>query len=140
MKISVYASGIVLALAAAAAFAQDGGPCRADVQKYCAQSQGDREKAMDCLLDHQQDITDACYEALKKRLNNQGQAQGQGQGQGQGQQGQGPLQACRQDVQKLCAGVQPGGGRIVNCLLDHQKDLSDACYDVLSKKTKGGGK
>ena len=44
----------------------------------------------------------------------------------------GPMQACQPDVKKLCQGVQPGGGRLVKCLLDKQSALSDACYDALS--------
>jgi len=35
--------------------------------------------------------------------------------------------ACASDVQKLCAGVQPGGGRIVACLKEHKDSLSDQC-------------
>ncbi len=35
--------------------------------------------------------------------------------------------ACADDAQKLCAGVQPGGGRVVACLKQHQDDLSDQC-------------
>jgi hypothetical protein len=35
--------------------------------------------------------------------------------------------ACTQDAQKFCAGVQPGGGRIVNCLKQHKDALSDGC-------------
>src|ERR1700693_2248312 len=35
--------------------------------------------------------------------------------------------ACASDVQKLCAGVQPGGGRIVACLKEHKDSLSDRC-------------
>lgn len=35
--------------------------------------------------------------------------------------------ACADDAQKLCAGVQPGGGRIVACLKDHKEQLSDRC-------------
>ncbi len=38
------------------------------------------------------------------------------------------------DSQKFCKGIQPGGGRIIDCLIDHQKDLSDACYEVLKKR------
>jgi hypothetical protein len=35
--------------------------------------------------------------------------------------------ACADDAKKLCAGVQPGGGRIVACLKDHKDSLSDRC-------------
>jgi hypothetical protein len=35
--------------------------------------------------------------------------------------------ACAEDAQKLCATVQPGGGRIVACLKEHKDSLSDPC-------------
>jgi Cysteine rich repeat len=35
--------------------------------------------------------------------------------------------ACAADAQKFCAGVQPGGGRIVACLKEHKDSLSDGC-------------
>lgn len=35
--------------------------------------------------------------------------------------------ACAEDAKKLCAGVQPGGGRIVACLKEHKDSLSDRC-------------
>jgi hypothetical protein len=35
--------------------------------------------------------------------------------------------ACADDAQKLCAGVQPGGGRILTCLKEHKDSLSDRC-------------
>ena len=47
--------------------------------------------------------------------------------------------ACRADAQKFCKGVKPGEGRIVDCLIDHQKDISDGCYDLLKKQLSSGG-
>ena len=35
--------------------------------------------------------------------------------------------ACADDAQRLCTGVQPGGGRIVACLKEHKDALSDRC-------------
>ena len=39
--------------------------------------------------------------------------------------------ACGADVRTLCAGVAPGGGRIMQCLANRGADLSPACRDVL---------
>ena len=42
--------------------------------------------------------------------------------------GGGPaMRACKADAEKLCAGVRPGEGRIVQCLKEHRKDLSPEC-------------
>lgn len=39
--------------------------------------------------------------------------------------------ACRADAQKLCQGVQPGGGRIMQCMRDHRDALSEDCKAAL---------
>jgi hypothetical protein len=39
----------------------------------------------------------------------------------------GPAAACKQDVQTLCPGIQPGGGRIVTCLKSHAEQVSLDC-------------
>jgi len=41
--------------------------------------------------------------------------------------------ACGTDVRTICGGVQPGGGRIVQCLATNAAQLSPACKDVLSQ-------
>ena len=42
---------------------------------------------------------------------------------------------CTTDIQSLCAGVKPGGGRILACLQSHVAagDLSVGCSTILSK-------
>jgi len=42
-----------------------------------------------------------------------------------------PGGACRDDAKKLCASVQPGGGRLMACLKDKQSELSPACQATL---------
>jgi hypothetical protein len=41
--------------------------------------------------------------------------------------------ACGSDVRSLCGGVQPGGGRIVQCLATQSASLSPACRQVLGQ-------
>jgi hypothetical protein len=38
---------------------------------------------------------------------------------------------CTQEIQSLCAGVQPGGGRILRCLKTNEARLSMACVQRL---------
>ena len=38
-----------------------------------------------------------------------------------------PMGACKADAEKLCAGVQPGEGRIKECFKQHRKELSPEC-------------
>ena len=35
--------------------------------------------------------------------------------------------ACKNDIKTLCGSVQPGGGRIRDCLRDHRSEVSQAC-------------
>jgi hypothetical protein len=41
--------------------------------------------------------------------------------------------ACKDDYVRLCAGTQPGGGRIAACFREKQADLSQVCRDALQK-------
>ncbi|MFL6827412.1 MAG: cysteine rich repeat-containing protein, partial [Bradyrhizobium sp.] len=36
---------------------------------------------------------------------------------------------CASDIKKLCAGIQPGEGRIKGCIKSHLTDLSPTCED-----------
>jgi hypothetical protein len=40
---------------------------------------------------------------------------------------------CTTDVSSLCAGVKPGGGRVLACLQSHVGELSVGCSTILSK-------
>lgn len=41
--------------------------------------------------------------------------------------------ACRADVQKLCKGIQPGGGRLAVCLKQHESELSPGCQERIAE-------
>ena len=36
---------------------------------------------------------------------------------------------CSEEISKYCGGVKPGGGRILGCLKEHEKDLTPACME-----------
>ena len=41
------------------------------------------------------------------------------------------MQACRPDYEALCKGVEPGGGRIIACLMQHADKVSPGCKQAL---------
>jgi hypothetical protein len=45
--------------------------------------------------------------------------------------------ACEADAEKLCKGVQPGGGRLLGCLRSHTSDLSPGCKETLKALKQG---
>jgi hypothetical protein len=44
--------------------------------------------------------------------------------------------ACAEDVKKLCSGIKPGEGRILQCLKQHAQDLSQGCTDTMQQRGK----
>jgi hypothetical protein len=49
-------------------------------------------------------------------------------------------EACGEDIKKLCQNVKPGEGRIVQCLEQHQSEVSQTCNELLTKKESRQGK
>jgi len=46
--------------------------------------------------------------------------------------GNGPRTACKDDVEKLCPGLAPGGGRIAACLKQNEAQVSSTCKAALA--------
>jgi hypothetical protein len=50
------------------------------------------------------------------------------------------MKYCKADFERLCPGVQPGGGRIIGCLKAHKEEISIGCGKALqAMKGKMGG-
>ena len=113
-------------LLAAASFAQGappenapppgkgGGVCRADIAALCPNLQpgpGEHGAIAKCLESQADKLSAPCkahLDAEKARM-------------------EAAKEACQPDVEKFCSGVATGGGRIMQCLHQHESELSDAC-------------
>ncbi len=40
---------------------------------------------------------------------------------------------CMSDIERLCKGIEPGGGRIIKCLKANKKEMSVGCAQALQK-------
>ncbi len=43
---------------------------------------------------------------------------------------------CKADVERLCPGVEPGGGKIKECLMKHKEEMSVGCAKALQELKK----
>ena len=51
----------------------------------------------------------------------------------------GALAACKADAERICPGVEPGGGRLIGCLKEHPDDVTIGCAKELKAiKSKKG--
>ena len=110
---------LVMLVMISGAFAQEGA-CAPDIAKFCKGIQPGDGKLAQCLKQNQAALSPACKmhilkteEALKE-----------------------VDQACEDDIHHYCAGVQPGGGRIKECLANHKSQLSFKCKRTIVKEEK----
>jgi hypothetical protein len=94
--------------------------CWADQQKFCA-GLAPGPQMGECLDKNSERLSQECRDAhqqIKRRM-----AKGLMPGH--------PLAGCRQDIQKLCAGVDDGMGPVMECLIQNESRLSDNCRTKL---------
>jgi hypothetical protein len=90
--------------------------CAADVKAHCKGARPGEARAA-CIKLHYKEFSLPCQLALVKA--------------------NAVRRACKADAEKICADIQPGGGRIETCMKEHFADLSDKCTETISH---AGGK
>jgi hypothetical protein len=106
----------LLAVLCLPAFAQNR-PCADDVAKFCKGVKGRPGQIMQCLKEHQSELSPGCQnqvqvmEARMKAMSD----------------------ACRSDMQRFCQHVSPSDGRIAKCLKQHESELAPTCKAELAQ-------
>ncbi len=107
-----------LPLGALEARAEGRGPCARDIETFCKDVQPGGGRIVNCLKEHESELSQACRERGQEVKAKVKDAQ----------------QACRGDVEQFCKDVQPGGGRIVKCLKEHEAQLSAGCKEQMGQR------
>ncbi|MBI3548254.1 MAG: hypothetical protein HY078_04285 [Elusimicrobia bacterium] len=95
--------------------------CRADAEKFCKDIKPGEGRIIKCLGEHREELSAGCK---AKASEFKGKVQRS-------------MEACKSDVDKFCKGIEPGGGRIVDCLKSHADQLSAPCKETWKGKSQG---
>lgn len=102
--------------------------CKADAEKLCKDVEPGEGRIMKCLKEHESELSEGCKAkggAMKQKKEEWKKEHPEGAA---------AMEACKADKEKLCKDVEPGEGRIVDCMKSHKADLSSACRDMMDKK------
>ena len=109
----------VMFVIASGAFAQEK-PCAGDVAKFCGNVKQGEGRIAACLRQNAAQLSPACQAHLAQVKEAVKEAH----------------QACEDDIMMYCAGVKPGGGRIMECLKANKSHLSFKCKRKLREAKK----
>jgi len=111
------AAGIFcLSIAAGVSAEEVDKPCVADAKKLCKDVQPGEGRIARCMKEHEKELSPACRKNIVKAKEKIRDA----------------AEACKGDAEKLCKGVEPGKGRILRCLKQHEGELSGACKEQMT--------
>jgi hypothetical protein len=98
--------------------------CKSELETYCSQVTPGENRLLACIYAHGDKLSGQCekalYEAaaaLERAINTMAYLADQ----------------CRADIESKCADVQPGEGRIAECLADHKDSLSQPCTQAIAE-------
>ena len=93
------------------AYAQEQLICADDIEKYCKEIKPGGGRILNCLKSHENELSISCKGKIGELNGFIKDCE----------------QACSGDITQFCKEVQPGGGRIIKCLREHDKELSSSC-------------
>jgi len=96
-----------------------GHPCYEDQETFCGDVVPGAGRILNCMADHRPDLSNACNAYIEETLIQIKEKVVEV--------GQDFMDACKVDLQKYCRGSPPGKGRLVNCLREHENEISGAC-------------
>jgi len=93
--------------------------CDAEIQQYCPDSLAGEDRRS-CVMQRLKRFDASCQQIVQQRLVRWKEAEGY-------------KVACVVDVRRFCRTVPAADGRVLQCLQEHEQDLSEGCYRSLPK-------
>ncbi|MGD0229504.1 MAG: cysteine rich repeat-containing protein [Syntrophorhabdales bacterium] len=125
IEMAFLAAALVLCLivaGGAAVLADEGRPCDSDIETLCAEVGMGGGDINQCLEHRMEKLTPACRESIEALVDQTGEVVRQG---------------CEEDIRYFCFGIEPGRGRIAQCLKANRANLSELCRMTIIEAGRG---
>ena len=136
-KIWIVAVGLALGLGSGAVGAEDApragndgggqGVCKQDRDRLCPEARGGNE-IFQCMKEHEDELSLTCREQIERRREHLEARL------------KSIHEACDADIERHCGQVEPGNRRVLQCLRQHESELTQACRDGLPPRQGKGHK
>jgi hypothetical protein len=95
--------------------------CKPDVEKYCKEVKPGGGRILRCLKENHDKLSGECKEQMAEAKEKMKEKMKETE------------EACKEDVEEFCKDVQPGEGRIMQCLKKHEEHISKKCRSAFEK-------
>jgi Cysteine rich repeat len=114
---ALLAGAFCLSIATFSAAEQGERPCADDAAKLCKGVEQGEGRIAKCLKEHHSELSPACKANVAKAKEEIREMK----------------DACKDDAKKLCKDTKSGGGRIIQCLKQHESELSAQCKEKIEQ-------
>ncbi|MBI4389995.1 MAG: hypothetical protein HY580_07425 [Nitrospinae bacterium] len=129
------------------------GPCHDDIKRLCGDVDPGSGKMRDCMREHRDSLSGACKSLMREREERRERRDDDGRGERgerfgredrddrgdrggpDGREGRGGREGpCHEDIKRLCGDIEPGSGRMRDCLREHKDSVSGACKSMMRER------
>ena len=98
--------------------------CDADIEQYCPGLPRNSQKAFMCMMAYEDKLSESCKLGIAEAAMSIKMSKAAIDY---------SVRACEEDADKHCLNVEPGEGRLVNCIKEHEAEVSEACVTALKE-------